>query len=128
MINERCSKLLQEVIREKYSNVKYENIHVSDEEFYYEFKCDEVISENDFPVLEEEIRGKDNIFVKLLRISGVYLDGDSSKEMIVRIVGKGFASSEEVKEYEDFLEDAKERDHRKMGQQTTGIRCNQDKD
>ena len=117
MINERCSKLLQEVIREKYSNVKYENIHVSDEEFYYEFKCDEVISENDFPVLEEEIRGKDNIFVKLLRISGVYLDGDSSKEMIVRIVGKGFASSEEVKEYEKFLEDAKERDHRKIGQE-----------
>ena len=117
MINERCSKLLQEVIREKYSNVKYENIHVSDEEFYYEFKCDEVISENDFPVLEEEIRGKDNIFVKLLRISGVYLDGDSSKEMIVRIVGKAFASSEEVKEYEDFLEDAKERDHRKIGQE-----------
>ncbi|MBQ3511151.1 MAG: threonine--tRNA ligase [Bacilli bacterium] len=117
MINERCSKLLQEVIREKYSNVKYENIHVSDEEFYYEFKCDEVISENDFPVLEEEIRGKDNVFVKLLRISGVYLDGDSSKEMIVRIVGKGFASSEEVKEYEDFLEDAKERDHRKIGQE-----------
>ena len=117
MINERCSKLLQEVIREKYSNVKYENIHVSDKEFYYEFKCDEVISENDFPVLEEEIRGKDNIFVKLLRISGVYLDGDSSKEMIVRIVGKGFASSEEVKEYEDFLEDAKERDHRKIGQE-----------
>ena len=117
MINERCSKLLQEVIREKYSNVKYENIHVSDEEFYYEFKCDEVISENAFPVLEEEIRGKDNIFVKLLRISGVYLDGDSSKEMIVRIVGKGFASSEEVKEYEKFLEDAKERDHRKIGQE-----------
>ena len=117
MINERCSKLLQEVIREKYSNVKYENIHVSDDEFYYEFKCDVVISENDFPMLEEEIRGKDNVFVKLLRISGVYLDGDSSKEMIVRIVGKGFASSEEVKEYEDFLEDAKERDHRRIGQE-----------
>ena len=117
MINERCSKLLQEVIREKYSNVKYENIHVSEDDFYYEFKCDEVISENDFPMLEEEIRGKDNVFVKLLRISGVYLDGDSSKEMIVRIVGKGFVSSEEVKEYEDFLEDAKERDHRKIGQE-----------
>ena len=117
MINERCSKLLQEVIREKYSNVKYENIHVSDDEFYYEFKCDVVISENDFPMLEEEIRGKDNVFVKLLRISGVYLDGDSSKEMIVRIVGKGFASIEEVKEYEDFIEDAKERDHRRIGQE-----------
>ena len=40
MINERCSKLLQEVIREKYSNMKYENIHVGDEEFYYEFKIE----------------------------------------------------------------------------------------
>ena len=116
MINERCSKLLQEVIREKYSNIRYENIHVRDDEFYYEFKSDEVISENDFPMLEEEICKKDNVFIKLLRISGVYLDGDSSKEMIVRIVGKGFASIEEVKEYEDFLEDAKERDHRKIGQ------------
>ena len=117
MINERCSKLLQEVIREKYSNIECENIHVSDEEFYYEFKSDEVISENDFPMLEDEIRGKDNVFVKLLRISGVYLDGDSSKEMIVRIVGKGFASIEEVKEYEEFLEDAAMRDHRKIGQE-----------
>ena len=118
MINERCSKLLQEVIREKYSNVKYENIHVSDDEFYYEFKCDEVISENDFSKLEEKIHSlDDNIFIKLLRISGVYLDGDASKEMIIRIVGKGFNSGDEVLEYEKFLEEAKERDHRKIGQE-----------
>ena len=44
-------------------NVKYENIHVSDDEFYYEFKCDEVISENDFPMLEEERRGKENVLL-----------------------------------------------------------------
>ena len=118
MINERCSKLLQEVIRNNYSNLVHESIGIKDEEFYYDFKSDEVISENDFEKLEEEIHKLDNeVFVKLLRISGVYLDGDSSKEMIVRIVGKGFASSEEVKEYEDFLEDAKERDHRRIGQE-----------
>lgn len=118
MINEKGSKLLQEVIRNNYSNVVYESIGFKDEEFYYDFKCDEVISENDFEKLEEEIHKlDDDCFVKLLRISGVYLDGDSSKEMIVRIVGKGFASVEEVKEYEDFLEDAKERDHRKIGQE-----------
>ena len=118
MINEKGSKLLQEVIRNNYSNVVFESIGLKDEEFHYDFKCDEVISENDFEKLEEEIHKlDDDCFVKLLRISGVYLDGDSSKEMIVRIVGKGFASSEEVKEYEDFLEDAKERDHRKIGQE-----------
>ena len=118
MINEKGSKLLQEVIRSNYSNVVYESIGFKDEEFYYDFKCDEVISENDFKKLEEEIHKLDDeCFVKLLRISGVYLDGDSSKEMIVRIVGKAFSSIEEVREYEAFLEDAKERDHRKIGQE-----------
>ena len=118
MINERCGLLLKEVIRSKYSNVRYENIHVGKDEFYYEFKCDEVISENDFPMLEDAIAAIDKfVFVKLLRISGVYLDGDSSKEMIIRIVGKGFNSSDEVKAYETFLEDAKEREHRKIGQE-----------
>ena len=118
MINEKGSKLLQEVIRNNYSNVVFESIGFKDEEFYYDFKCDEVISENDFEKLEEEIHKlDDDCFVKLLRISGVYLDGDSSKEMIVRIVGKAFASIDEVREYEDFLEDAKERDHRKIGQE-----------
>ena len=118
MINGKGSKLLQEVIRNNYSNVVFESIGFKDEEFYYDFKCDEVISENDFEKLEEEIHKlDDDCFVKLLRISGVYLDGDSSKEMIVRIVGKGFASIEEVRKYEAFLEDAKERDHRKIGQE-----------
>ena len=118
MINEKVSKLLQEVIRNKYSNLVHESIGIKDEEFYYDFKCDEVISENDFSKLEEEIHNLDDqVFVKLLRISGVYLDGNSSKEMIVRIVGKGFNSEEEVKEYVAFLEDAKERDHRRIGQE-----------
>ena len=93
MINNKCSLLLQEVINNNYSNIKYENISVNEEEFYYEFKCDEVISENDFKILEEEIKKLDkNIYIKLLRISGVYLDGNSNNEMIIRIVGKGFNS------------------------------------
>lgn len=118
MINNKCSLLLQEVINNNYSNIKYENISVNEEEFYYEFKCDEVISENDFKILEEEIKKIDkNIYIKLLRISGVYLDGNSNNEMIIRIVGKGFNSKEELEKYEEFLIDAKERDHRKIGQE-----------
>lgn len=118
MINNKCSLLLKEVINNNYSNIKYENISVNEEEFYYEFKCDEVISENDFKILEEEIKKLDkNIYIKLLRISGVYLDGNSNNEMINRIVGKGFNSKEELEKYEEFLIDAKERDHRKIGQE-----------
>ena len=118
MINNKCSLLLQEVINNNYSNIKYENISVNEEEFYYEFICDEVISENDFKILEEEIKKLDkNIYIKLLRISGVYLDGNSNNEMIIRIVGKGFNSKEELEKYEKFLIDAKERDHRKIGQE-----------
>ena len=118
MINDKGSKLLQEVIRNNYSNVCYESINIKDDEFYYNFKCDEVISENDFGKLEDSICSLDNsVFVKLLRISGVYLDGDASKEMIVRIVGKGFNSEEDIIQYEKFLEEAKERDHRKIGQE-----------
>ena len=118
MINNKCSLLLKEVINNNYNNIKYENISVNEEEFYYEFKCDEVISENDFKILEEEIKKLDkNIYIKLLRISGVYLDGNSNNEMIIRIVGKGFNSKEELEKYEEFLIDAKERDHRKIGQE-----------
>lgn len=36
--------------------------------------------------------------------------------MISRIVGKGFTSQEELDKYNEFLEEAKERDHRKIGQ------------
>ena len=36
--------------------------------------------------------------------------------MITRIVGKSFKSEKEIKEYEDMLDEAKERDHRKIGQ------------
>lgn len=117
MINEEYAKLLQQVIHNNYKNIKYENINANEKEFYYEFKIEDKISENDFEKLEKEIRKiKKNAFVKLIRISGVYLDGNSNNEMITRISGKGFNTKEEVEEYNKFLEDAKQRDHRKIGQ------------
>ena len=117
MINEEYAKLLQQVIHDNYKNIKYENINANEKEFYYEFKIEDKISENDFEKLEKEIRKlKKNAFVKLIRISGVYLDGNSNNEMITRISGKGFNTKEELDEYNNFLEDAKQRDHRKIGQ------------
>ena len=117
MINEEYAKLLQQVIHDNYKNIKHENISANEKEFYYEFKIEDKISENDFEKLEKEIRKlKKNAFVKLIRISGVYLDGNSNNKMITRISGKGFNNKDELKKYNDFLQEAKERDHRKIGQ------------
>ena len=117
MINEEYAKLLQQVIHDNYKNIKHENINANEKEFYYEFKIEDKISENDFEKLEKEIKKlKKNAFVKLIRISGVYLDGNSNNKMITRISGKGFNNKDELKKYNDFLQEAKERDHRKIGQ------------
>ncbi len=116
-MNKKCVELLKEVINNNYHNIRLDNMSYNNDEFYYEFKSDEQVSENDFEKLENEIRKLDgNIYVKLLRISGVYFEGNSDNEMIQRIVGKAFKSEEDVKIYEDMLAEAKERDHRKIGQ------------
>lgn len=116
-MNEKCCELLKEIINKNYKNIRLDNMFYNDDEFYYEFKSDESVSENDLSKLENSIMKLDNgIYVKLIRISGVYLDGNANNEMITRIVGKGFSSQEELEEYNKFLEEAKERDHRKIGQ------------
>ena len=116
-MNEKCCKFLKKVIYKKYHNIRLENMFFNDDEFYYEFKSDEPVSENDFSELEDEIQKIDNrLYVKLLRISGVYFKGNSNNEMITRIVGKCFSDKEELSKYNQFLEEAKMRDHRKIGQ------------
>lgn len=116
-MNNKGVELLKEVINNNYHNVRLDNMSYDDNEFYYEFKSDEQVSENDFEKLENEIRKIDNsVYIKLLRISGVYYEGNANNEMITRIVGKAFASKEELNKYNKFVEEAKERDHRKIGQ------------
>lgn len=114
-MNKKCCELLKEVINNNYHNIKLDNMYYDNIEFYYEFKCDKSVSENDFNNLEEEIKKLDNVYVKLLRISGVYFEDNASNEMITRIVGKGFKNQEELNQYNIFLEEAKNRDHRKIG-------------
>ena len=116
-MNKKCCELLKEVINKNYNNIRLDNISCNDDEFYYEFKADEQVSENDFEKLENEIRKIDsNVYVKLLRVSGVYFEGNANNEMIQRVVGKSFESKEELNKYNIFIEEAKERDHRKIGQ------------
>ena len=48
MLNKKGAELLKLVINEKYNNVCLENISYNEDEFYYEFKIDNSISEKDF--------------------------------------------------------------------------------
>lgn len=117
-MNEKGCKLLIKVINNKYEDIISYKEDYNDDEFYYEFKAKINLSENDFYDLEKSIKEvDDSIFVKLLRISGVYIDGSSNNEMIQRIVGKSFSSEEELKKYIDFVEQAKLYDHRKIGKE-----------
>ena len=56
-------------------------------------------------------------FVKLTKISGAYLGGDENNEMLTRIYGIAFATKDALKEHIKMLEEAKKRDHRKVGAQ-----------
>jgi len=52
---------------------------------------------------------------KLTRVAGAYLGGDEKAEMLTRIYGIAFATKEALKEYLFMIEEAKKRDHRKLG-------------
>ena len=52
--------------------------------------------------------------IKLLKTSGAYWRGDEKNKMLRRIYGISFPSNKELNEYLAFLEEAKNRDHRKL--------------
>ena len=54
---------------------------------------------------------------KLLSIAGAYWRGDSENQMLQRIYGTAFPKQSQVEEYLHLLEEAKERDHRKLGKE-----------
>ena len=54
---------------------------------------------------------------KLTRVAGAYWRGDEKREMLTRIYGVAFATEEELAEYLKRQEEAKARDHRKLGAQ-----------
>lgn len=63
-----------------------------------------------------ESTGKAGAF-KLQRISGVYWRSKESNPQMQRITGLGFASEKELRQHLAFLEEARKRDHRKLGQE-----------
>jgi threonyl-tRNA synthetase len=52
---------------------------------------------------------------KLTRVAGAYLGGDEENEMITRIYGISFFDKKDLRDYVTMLEEAKKRDHRKLG-------------
>ena len=54
-------------------------------------------------------------YFKLLKFSGAYFKGDAKNKMLQRIYGVCFDTEEDLNEYMQLLEEAKERDHRKIG-------------
>ena len=52
---------------------------------------------------------------KLIQCTGAYWEGDAKNKMLVRIYGVAFPSKPELTEYLNMLEEAKKRDHRKLG-------------
>ncbi|MFA7684745.1 MAG: aminoacyl--tRNA ligase-related protein, partial [Syntrophales bacterium] len=54
---------------------------------------------------------------KLLNVAGAYWRGDERNKMLQRIYGTGFATQEDLKEYLQLLDEAKKRDHRRLGRE-----------
>jgi threonyl-tRNA synthetase len=54
--------------------------------------------------------------IKILSTAGAYWRGDSKKKMLQRIYGTAFYDRKELKAYLNMLEEAKKRDHKKLGE------------
>ncbi len=53
--------------------------------------------------------------VKLMNVAGAYWRGDENRQQLTRIYGVSFQKNKELTEYLEMLEEAKKRDHRKLG-------------
>ena len=179
ILNHSCAHLLAHAVKHLYTNAKFWVGPVINDGFYYDIDLgDEVITEDDLPKIEKEMkkisksnklikrielsydealdmfkddpykvdliknmdkseiisaykqddfidlcRGphmettKDMKYFKLLKVSGAYYKGDSKNKMLQRIYGVCFADKSDLDNYLLELEEAKERDHRKIGKE-----------
>ena len=56
-------------------------------------------------------------YFKLLKVSGAYWKGDANNKMLQRIYGVCFDTEEALNDYLNLLEEAKKRDHKKLGRE-----------
>jgi threonyl-tRNA synthetase len=63
---------------------------------------------------------------KLLSVAGAYWRGNENNQMLQRIYGTGFANEHELQEYLNLLEEAKKRDHRRLGRELDLFQVNEE--
>ena len=177
IIRHSCAHLMAQAIKSLYPEAQFFVGPVVDEGFYYDFKVNAKIGEEDLPRIESAMRKiaqnaypitkitlpraevetrfkGDELKVavmsriqsdtlssysqgdfedlcrgphlphtallehfKLTKIAGAYLGGDEKAQMLTRIYGIAFADKQSLKNYLYQLEEAKKRDHRKIGQE-----------
>jgi threonyl-tRNA synthetase len=54
---------------------------------------------------------------KLTSLAGAYWRGDANNKMLTRVYGTGFLSKDDLKQHLEMLEQARQRDHRKLGRE-----------
>jgi threonyl-tRNA synthetase len=55
--------------------------------------------------------------IKIMNVAGAYWRGDETKKQLTRVYGISFPKEKDLKEYLELLEEAKKRDHRKLGKE-----------
>ena len=127
---DKIESKMKELVDKKYEITKYE---ITKNEALIKFKNDDLKQEVMSRIFDEKLgiykqgdfedlcRGphlpntKFLKFFKLTKIAGAYLGGDEKKEMLTRIYGTAFADKKSLNDYIHAIEEAKKRDHRKLG-------------
>jgi len=186
ILRHSCAHMMAQAIKELYPEAKFFVGPVVTEGFYYDFKVDSKISDEDLPKIEKKMKeianrklaieryetSREEILTKfaddelkqavlqnitddtltlykqgefedlcrgphlpntrmirafkLIRVAGAYLGGDEENEMITRIYGIAFFDKKELNDYVRMLEEAKKRDHRKLGTELELFTFNED--
>lgn len=186
ILRHSCAHMMAQAIKELYPEAKFFVGPVVTEGFYYDFKIEEKISDDDLITIEKKMKEIANRKLpieryettraevlekfandelkqavlknitddtltmykqgdfedlcrgphlpntrmirafKLIRVAGAYLGGDEENEMITRIYGIAFFDKKELNDYVRMLQEAKKRDHRKLGTELGLFAFNED--
>ena len=137
-IEEEMMKIVKEnnpIVRKEVSREEALEIFKGDpykEELINDLPTDEVITvydQGDFVDLCRGVHvpstGRIQVF-KLLSVAGAYWRGNSNNKMMQRVYGTAFFDKKELKDYLKMREEAKERDHRKLGKELDLFMVNPD--
>ena len=107
-------ELTKEEALEIFKNDSYKLELIKDLENITAYKQDNFIDLCKGPHVEftKEIK-----YFKLLKVSGAYFKNDSKNKMLQRIYGICFETEEDLNKHLEFLEEAKKRDHKRLGKE-----------